>query len=224
MKLVNSEVIIEEEKNLIQSVVSKINSEKISKVFNDFFNYELIENLEFEEGDLIVHDNRCAFKLGYFGVLSFSVLIDRTGSYLGISNPINQIDENRDPAVTQVSLIDSEFIVQKEKEFLDRVADSIDIKQLSILFNNHLSNHVLTEIKFKSGHIVRYNEKISYKLEFDNKIRFDLIVDSNGNFLEFSTSGSGLSKNNEYPNSENSSDDILTKIGKDDSWNFQKGY
>ncbi len=84
MKIAEPENIKAGEQELINSIMEQLNSEIIESIASGRL---AVSNLEFRNGDMIIHKNRIVYKMEFETSVSISVLFDREG---------NLIEENED--------------------------------------------------------------------------------------------------------------------------------
>lgn len=84
MKITNSEVIKNGEKELIDTITGDLDWDKIENSFKDKHHLSIHDNVEYKEGDLVVYDNQVAYQLDFDVKVPLSILIDRMGNFLAI--------------------------------------------------------------------------------------------------------------------------------------------
>lgn len=85
MKIAEPDNIRAGEQELINTIMKELNSEIIESIASGRL---AVNNLEFRNGDMVVHNNRIAYKMEFQTSLSISVLFDREG------NLIDEIGDN----------------------------------------------------------------------------------------------------------------------------------
>ncbi|MBW1731050.1 MAG: hypothetical protein JRH08_10460 [Deltaproteobacteria bacterium] len=102
MKITDSEVIRSGERDLIEGIIADLDWEAIDNLIKEKHGLEVEEDVEFRNGDLVVVENKIAYKLDFQVRLNISILLDREGNYLSLeaftkaedkSNSSNQVDE-----------------------------------------------------------------------------------------------------------------------------------
>ncbi len=85
MKLTNPETIEENEKDFIDTINAELDWEAIEKMLLEKHKFTLQEEIEYKDGDLVVHDNQIAYKFDFEIKVPLSVVFNRQGECLDIS-------------------------------------------------------------------------------------------------------------------------------------------
>ncbi|MCB9494378.1 MAG: hypothetical protein H6681_02905 [Desulfobacteraceae bacterium] len=85
MKVARKESIETGEKELLDTIIAELDWEVIEKKLKEKHNIKLQEDVEFNNGDLVVHGNKIAYKLNFDVKITLSVLFDRLGECIDIS-------------------------------------------------------------------------------------------------------------------------------------------
>ena len=86
MKITNSEVISSGEKELIDAITGDLDWGAIEKVFKERHQLGIEEDVEYKNGDIVVHNNQVAYKLDFEVKVILSVLLDREGNYISVTS------------------------------------------------------------------------------------------------------------------------------------------
>jgi hypothetical protein len=73
------------EKDLIDAITGDLDWGTIEKIFKEKYHLEFQEDIEYKNGDIVVHNNQIAYKLNFDVRISLSVLFDRKGECLTVS-------------------------------------------------------------------------------------------------------------------------------------------
>lgn len=103
MKITNSEVIRNGEQELIEGILADLDWGTIDGVIKEKHGLELEEDVEFKDGDLVVVDNKVAYRLDFQVKLNLSILLDREGNYLSLEASTKNRDPGRQLAEPQDS-------------------------------------------------------------------------------------------------------------------------
>lgn len=95
MKLTDSEVIKDGEKELIDAVTADLDWGAIEEVFRKEHRLGIEEDVEYKKGDIVVYDNQVAYKLEFEVKVTLSVLLDREGNYLSVASS-GDLDKTQD--------------------------------------------------------------------------------------------------------------------------------
>eukprot|EP00767_Chilomastix_cuspidata_P008242 gnl/Chilomastix_cuspidata/9392.p2 GENE.gnl/Chilomastix_cuspidata/9392~~gnl/Chilomastix_cuspidata/9392.p2 ORF type:complete len:136 (+),score=22.31 gnl/Chilomastix_cuspidata/9392:254-661(+) len=98
MKVANKESIETGEKELLDTIIAELDWEVIEKKLKEKHNIRLQEDVEFNNGDIVVHGNKIAYKLNFDVKITLAVIFDRLGECLSISaaGSEDDIDEAAD--------------------------------------------------------------------------------------------------------------------------------
>jgi hypothetical protein len=183
MRILDSEIIAKEENVMIVGINSALDSGNIGKIFRDQYNLELNDTRALKDGDIVVFNKQIAFKLGFDAWVSFSLILDRVGNFVGLTTQSGVPDVEENEPAGQINLMDADFIKRREREIIDAIAGPLDKKKVNDLFEKEFNLTISGSIKFKNGKIVAYDNFAVYKLNFDAQVRFYLLMDRAGNYL-----------------------------------------
>ena len=108
MKLTNESVIKNGEKELIDSIVGDLDWHTIEAVFKEKHQLGIQDDVEYRQGEIVVHNGNVAFKLDYDVKLTLSILFDRSGDCLAVSTSGNGGGESEQKNVTQSESVQTE--------------------------------------------------------------------------------------------------------------------
>lgn len=94
MKLTNSEVIRNGERDLIDAISGELDWHSLEEVFRKEHNLTIDEDVEYRRGDIVVHDHQVAYKLEFQVKVTLSVLVDREGNCLSVESNDTRDDRN----------------------------------------------------------------------------------------------------------------------------------
>lgn len=100
VKITNSEIIKSGEKELIDTITGDLDWGTIEKIVRERHRLSIQDDVEYKDGDIIVHDNKVAYRLDFEVKMSISVVFDREGNCLSVltaggSDPLKfpEVDE-----------------------------------------------------------------------------------------------------------------------------------
>ncbi|RPI79330.1 MAG: hypothetical protein EHM45_03315 [Desulfobacteraceae bacterium] len=105
MRITKADVIKSGERELIDSITADLDWSVVEEIFKKYHNLAIEEEVEYKQGDLIVHENRVAYKLDFDIKVRLSIVIDREGNYLSIThsgdrvNPLPEAQAPEEPPV-----------------------------------------------------------------------------------------------------------------------------
>jgi hypothetical protein len=105
MKITNSEIIKTGERELMDAIVADLDWKTIEDIFRTNHDLEIQEDVEYKNGDMVVHDGDIAYELDFEVKVTLSILMDRGGNFLSVKSrrPGNSgpVRESRDEAGAQ---------------------------------------------------------------------------------------------------------------------------
>jgi hypothetical protein len=183
MRILSSELIAKEENVLIAGINSALDSDHIEKVFKDHYKLELNDTKAIKDGDIVVFNNQIGFKLGFNAWISFSLMLDRVGNFVRLATQNGIPDTEKEETVSQINLMDADFIKRREREIIEAIAEPLDKNQISELFEQEFGLRISGSIRFKNGQMVAFDKFAVYQLNFDAQLKFYLLMDRAGNYL-----------------------------------------
>jgi hypothetical protein len=185
MRIVDPDVIEQEEKMLFHSLNGIIDPQTVQEHFKNVYNLEISSNLNFTKGDLVCIENQILFELFFNVPLEFSLLIGREGNHLGFTLNRNAKSENEEKEQSDLRLLDIDVIKRREKEIVNAIAGAIDKTELTHLFTQTNALKIRGNIHFKDGEISTHESAIVYRLNFETELEFGMQIDKHGRLLKF---------------------------------------
>ena len=99
MKLTNPATIQESEKEFIDTINAELDWEAIEKMLLEKHSFTLQEEIDYKNGDLIVHNDTIAYKFDFEIKVPLSVIFNREGECLEISTLRDDFDGEDEDAV-----------------------------------------------------------------------------------------------------------------------------
>jgi hypothetical protein len=84
VKITNSEIIKTGERELIDTIIGDLDWGTIEKIIRDRHQLSIQDDIEYKDGDIIVHENKVAYRLDFEVKMSLSVVFDREGTCLSL--------------------------------------------------------------------------------------------------------------------------------------------
>ena len=166
MRILNSEIIAKEENVLIVGINAALDSSNIEKVFKDQYNLDLIDTTPLKDGDIVVYKNQIAFKLGFDAWVSFSLMLDRVGNFVGLTTQNSVSEEAEEDTGDQINLMEADFIKRREREIIEAIAEPLDKNQLNVLFEKEFNLKINGNLNFKNGRMVVRREALELLNKF----------------------------------------------------------
>ncbi|MCF6247940.1 MAG: hypothetical protein L3J69_11320 [Desulfobacula sp.] len=124
MKLTNPETIQESEKEFIDTINAELDWEAIEKMLLEKHHFTLQEEIDYKDGDLIVFNNRIAYKFDFEIKVPLSVIFNREGECLEISTMRDDFENKDDPMVNE-NEADVSLIPPPKKDNVAQMASNI---------------------------------------------------------------------------------------------------
>ncbi len=96
MKLTNPELIQESEKEFIDTINAELDWDAIEQMLLEKHGFTVQEDVDYKDGNLIVHKNEIAYKFEFEIKVPLSVIFNRNGECLEISTQGDDDDEAPD--------------------------------------------------------------------------------------------------------------------------------
>lgn len=96
MKLTNPETIQDSEKEFIDTINAELDWEAIEKMLLEKHNFTLQEEIDYKSGDLVVYNDKIAYKFDFEIKVPLSVVFNRQGECLEISTMREDFNQNQE--------------------------------------------------------------------------------------------------------------------------------
>ena len=93
MKITDSEIIKTGEQELIDTIIGDLDWGAIEKIFKEKHRLRIQDDVEYRQGDIVVHNDAVAYKLDFDVKLTLSILLDRSGNYVSLATQSEAIDD-----------------------------------------------------------------------------------------------------------------------------------
>ncbi len=97
MKLIPPESIKENEKEFIDTINAELDWESIENLLMEKHQFTLQEEIEYKNGDLIVHNNQIAYQFDFEVKVPLSVIFNRNGECIEMNTHGSSADETGTP-------------------------------------------------------------------------------------------------------------------------------
>ncbi len=122
MKLTNPETIEESEKEFIDTINAELDWEAIEKMLLEKHNFTLQDEIDYKDGDLVVHNDAIAYKFDFEIKVPLSVIFNRDGECLEISTIRDDFDEEEQDEELEGDLSKEDTVSPVEPGKEDKVA------------------------------------------------------------------------------------------------------
>ena len=93
MKITDADIIKTGERELIDTIIGDLDWNAIDKIFRERHQLKIQDDVEYRQGDIVVHNDEVAYKLDFDVKLTLSILLDRSGNYLSFTTQNELSDE-----------------------------------------------------------------------------------------------------------------------------------
>ena len=205
MPIVEPEIIKAAEKELFSFIWSSLDEFQAEELIRETHGLLLKEKMRFEGGKIIDYNNQIAYKLDYKSAVEFFVLVDETGKFSGFTDPNNLNYIRGEKTESNDKIIDSEIIEIRKAEFLDSVSVAINNKEVTELFRKRYQLETVDKIIYKNGEIMVLNDHVAYQFLYEADVILSILIDREGNYINFSKENHDMNLRAEEPNESDSS-------------------
>lgn len=139
VKITDSEVIRNGEKELIDSITGDLDWHMIEKIFKDKHDLMIRDDVEYKAGDMVVYNDRVAYRIDFEVKVPLSVIFDRTGEFMAFktSGDFSELPESTEDFGSEgseqqqeaVSLADDESFEPEESESTPSADPSVNPRE-----------------------------------------------------------------------------------------------
>lgn len=115
MKITDSDSIKDGEHEFIDSLIGELDWQAIETILKDKYNLKLHDDVEFKNGDIVVHGKHIAYKLDFDVRVTLSLVIGRDGECIDIKASGNRDGDDQDER-SELLVRDSESISNSDDE------------------------------------------------------------------------------------------------------------
>lgn len=112
MKLTNPETIQESEKEFIDAINAELDWDSIEKLLLEKHKFAIQDEVDYKEGNLIVHNNQIAYKFDFEIKVPLSVIFNRQGECVEISTTRDDVENQDDDSFNENDIIEENEITQ----------------------------------------------------------------------------------------------------------------
>ncbi|MDD9305117.1 MAG: hypothetical protein HUK40_23380 [Desulfobacter sp.] len=128
MKLTNPESIQESEKEFIDTINAELDWDAIEQMLLDKHGFAVQEDVDYKDGNLIVHNNKIAYKFEFEIKVPLSVIFNRNGECMEIStqgDDVKPLENDMAPMEDDFDPIEDLPQISSEKNKPDKMASEI---------------------------------------------------------------------------------------------------
>lgn len=112
MKLTNPETIQESEKEFIDAINAELDWDSIEKLLLEKHKFAIQDEVDYKEGNLIVHNNQIAYKFDFEIKVPLSVIFNRQGECVEISTTRDDVESQDDDSLEEDGIIEENEMTQ----------------------------------------------------------------------------------------------------------------
>ena len=98
MRITDQNAIKSGEKELIDAITGDLDWAAIERLFRKKYNLQLKDDINYKDGDMVIHENQIAYRLNFEVKVGFTVLFDRKGECIDLA----ALNESPEP-ITEAS-------------------------------------------------------------------------------------------------------------------------
>jgi len=168
VKITDSEVIKNGEKELVDAISGDMDWVVVEKIFREKHNLLLKDDVEYKFGDLVAYNNKVAYELNFEVAVNFTVLVDRNGDYIscktssdipennGFKEQLNtENKENANNANNDDDIVGALKDTEKKSQTIEDINEDLEDSQIVEL--SDISNE---NLKFEDKTIVDLDAKM----------------------------------------------------------------
>lgn len=125
MKLTNPEIIQESEKDFIDTINAELDWEAIEKLLLEKHNFTLQEEIDYKDGDLVVYNDKIAYKFDFEIKVPLSVIFNRQGECLKMSTLRDDFEDENKEALFQEENPASPINPERQNDTVAQMASNI---------------------------------------------------------------------------------------------------
>jgi hypothetical protein len=115
VKLTNPETIQESEKEFIDAINAELDWDSIEKLLLEKHKFAIQDEVDYKEGNLIVHDNQIAYKFDFEIKVPLSVIFNRQGECVEISTTRDDVESQDGDFLEEDDIIDDNEIIEEDE-------------------------------------------------------------------------------------------------------------
>jgi len=112
VKLTNPETIQESEKEFIDAINAELDWDSIEKLLLEKHKFAIQDEVDYKEGNLIVHNNQIAYKFDFEIKVPLSVIFNRQGECVEISTTREDVESQDDDLFEENDIIEENETTQ----------------------------------------------------------------------------------------------------------------
>jgi hypothetical protein len=124
MKLTDSEIIKNGERDLLDSITADLDWGAIEDIFMKEHNLAIDEDIEYRSGDIIALEDQIAYKLEFEVKVNLSIILDRAGNYISIK-AAGKENQNTTSKIDETPLIYGDDVPEGEVSELESRVDDV---------------------------------------------------------------------------------------------------
>jgi hypothetical protein len=139
MKLTNPETIQESEKEFIDTINAELDWDAIEKMLLEKHNFTLQDEIDYKDGDLVVHNDAIAYKFDFEIKVPLSVIFNREGECVEISTIRDDFDDE-EPDESEDEELNEDGLSENESD--EKIGDDLSRDDDTVLLEPEKNNKV----------------------------------------------------------------------------------
>ncbi|KPA17852.1 hypothetical protein MHK_001917, partial [Candidatus Magnetomorum sp. HK-1] len=129
MNITDPEIIERGERDLMDGIIADLDWGAIESIFKDRHRLNIEDDVEYQEGDLIIHNDQVAYELKFQVKLNLSVLCGRDGEYIAVKSSLDIPEENESPEIQSLKDNTDDDKQTEKSELPEQAIEKSDIKE-----------------------------------------------------------------------------------------------
>jgi len=118
VKITDSQIIKNSERELIDNITADLDWEAVEKIFREKHHIAIQDDVEYKQGDIVVYENQVAYKLDFEVKVTLSVLLDRNGNHIAFNTSADTSEADTSEAEEKADTISPDEDINVEADFV----------------------------------------------------------------------------------------------------------
>ena len=185
MKLVDTGIIAKAEASFCNELSSSMDPAIIGKLFRRHYSMRLSGPMQFEDMNVVVHNNEIAFKFDYTAVAYFSIYMDRTGAFLKMEEQGDPKEKKQEDSDPDDYLLKAGLIRDRATQLAEAIAGEIEEEKLGRIIEINSHAKLNGRLDFMGAQFIVHQNQPIYNLIYQGEVALSFFIDDRGRFLDF---------------------------------------
>ena len=195
MILVDSSTIAQAEMAFCKELSSSIDSAIIGKLFRRHYNMRLSGPIQFQDLNVVVHDDQIAFKFDYTALAYFSIYMERSGAFVKMEVKGDQVEDKHVGSDPVDCLVKADIIRDKETRLAEAIAEEIEKETIAKIIEINSHTKLNGRLDFMGAQFVVHQNQPIYNIIYQGEVALSFFIDGRGRFLDFADIPETTNKN-----------------------------